>query len=179
MINKRIFWATVFFVWLGGSIISVFFTPALIMKAVEFRMHEEIGVNTLMHKSTLSTYVDRDVVRPNNDTLYSTAWLDLSEGPLVLKLPDMDERYYSFQFLNTDTSVSNVIGTRTTGQQAIDILLVGPESQACVSEFKHVVRLPENKAWLLGRTLVDGPTDLLNAVSTMEQYQLLSPATCG
>src|SRR3712207_6915906 len=30
----------------------------------------------------------RDVVRPNFDTLYSVAWLDLSDGPLVLHVPD-------------------------------------------------------------------------------------------
>jgi hypothetical protein len=43
----------------------------------------------------------KDVVSPNEDTLYGQLWADLTREPLVLKVPPIEsDRYYSFEFLD-------------------------------------------------------------------------------
>ena len=54
-----------------------------------------------------------EVVGPNNDTLYSLAWLDLGTEPVVLSLPDIpDERYYVIQIVDMYTFNVEYIGAR-------------------------------------------------------------------
>src|SRR5262245_154933 len=63
------------------------------------------------------TYPDasfRDVTASNADTLYSTAWLDLSKEPYVLSLPDEGDRYFLIPMLDAYTNVFEVPGKRTT-----------------------------------------------------------------
>src|SRR5690349_10639317 len=81
--------------------------------------------NRLAHASTLATHLSKSVVAPNNDTLYSTAWLDLATGPLVLHVPQI-RRYHTFQFLDAYTNNFAYVGTRVTGAAGGDFLIHGP-----------------------------------------------------
>ena len=82
--------------------------------------------NRLAHARALATHEAKAVVAPNNDTLYSTAWLDLSKEPVTLHLPDMGKRYFVFQFIDAYTNNFAYIGTRTTCQSGGDWLITGP-----------------------------------------------------
>jgi hypothetical protein len=73
------------------------------------------AINALWHFRALLDHTFRTATNPNNDTLYSSAFLDLSRGPLILEVPEIGDRYYTLQFLDSYADSFAYIGTRTTG----------------------------------------------------------------
>ena len=66
--------------------------------------HGIAPANRLVHVPVFPEASFRDIVRPNVDTLYSLAWLDMDAGPWVFELP-ASERYQVMQFLDAWTNV--------------------------------------------------------------------------
>ncbi|WP_405771946.1 DUF1254 domain-containing protein [Streptomyces sp. NBC_00080] len=128
-------------------------------------------VNTFLHVERLMTPRSREVVKPNNDTLYSSAFLDLREGPLLLTVPDTQERYYSLTLFDAYTNAFAYVGRRTTGTQAGQYVITGPHHHGPLPELP-LLASPNDSVWLLGRTLVDGPHDLKAACDTIRRYTL-------
>jgi hypothetical protein len=109
----------------------------------------------------------------NHDTLATVGWLDLKEGPLVLHVPDMNDRYYSVQF--TDPSKNTVfayVGKRATGTQAGDYLISGPSWKGQVPSGMKQISSPNHSVLVLGRVLVERDADLPAAYALSKQIQL-------
>jgi hypothetical protein len=85
--------------------------------------------NTFVNIQAYPTADMKVVVRPNFDTLYSSAWLDLTKEPVIVSVPDTDGRYYLLPMLDMWTNVFASPGWRTTGTQAGDFAIVPPEWQ--------------------------------------------------
>jgi hypothetical protein len=117
-------------------------------------------LNRFLHVPVLATSRSRAVTTPNTDTLYSSAWLDLSVEPLFLTVPDMAERYYSFAFMSLFTDNFAYVCRRLDGGKPRPRMIVGPTWQGDYERDLILVRAPTNSVWLLGRILVDGPSDL-------------------
>ena len=60
-----------------------------------------IGINEFNHIRKLTTPKDTWVVTPNNDTLYSRAWIDLSNEPIILHIPPIKDRFFVFPILSS------------------------------------------------------------------------------
>ena len=109
----------------------------------------------------------------NHDTLLTAGWLDLSKGPLGLHVPDMNDRYYSVQF--TDPSKNTVfayVGKRTTGTQAGDYLITGPDWKDQAPSGMKQIASPKNGVIVIGRVLVESDNDLSSAYALTKQIQL-------
>lgn len=134
--------------------------------------------NMFTHRRMLADDRAREVTTPNNDTLYSSAWLDLRGGALLLSLPDTRDRYYSAALMDMYTNNFACIGRRTTGTRAQQVVIAGPGWQGEAPGGLKVIRSPTPWAWALCRFLVDGPEDL-PAVRALQDQCLLTPVVRG
>jgi hypothetical protein len=117
----------------------------------------------------------RDVTAPNADTLYSTAWLDLSKGPYVLSLPDMGDRYFLMPMLDAWTNVFAVPGKRTTGTKAQAYAITGPGWKGTLPDGVKELKSPTNMVWILGRTYCTGTEADYKAVHALQDKYSLVP----
>ncbi len=81
-------------------------------------------MNTFIHLPTFPPADFRDVVRPNFDTLYSNAFLDLTKGPIIVSAPDTGGRYYMLPMLDMWTDVFANPGKRSIGTKEGHFALV-------------------------------------------------------
>ncbi len=101
----------------------------------------------------------KDVVRPNVDTLYTTAFIDTSKGPWVFEMAPNDQRYEVMPFMDAWTNVFATPGTRTTGKNGGKFLLVGPGWQGETPSGLTLMKSPTQMVWLIGRTQTNGVAD--------------------
>ncbi|HTP11759.1 MAG TPA: DUF1254 domain-containing protein [Anaerolineae bacterium] len=109
----------------------------------------------------------------NHDTLLTVGWLDLRQGPLVLHVPDMNDRYYGVQFTDPSKNTNFAyVGKRTSGTQAGDYLITGPGWKGQVPRDMTQISSPNKAVLLLGRVLVYIDSDLSTAYDLSKQIQL-------
>jgi hypothetical protein len=136
-------------------------------------------INQFGHMRMFPTAAFKEVVRANVDTLYSSAFLDLSSGPQVLSVPDTHDRYYLMPLMDAWTNVFATPGKRTTGTRAGNFLITGPDwtgaNPAGMQQFKS----PTNMVWILGRTQTDGLEDYAVVHAIQDGYKLTPLASWG
>ncbi|MDH3653873.1 MAG: DUF1254 domain-containing protein [Myxococcales bacterium] len=131
------------------------------------------GFNELVHKTELLGPEFKDIVRPNNDTMYSFAWLDLRAQPVVITVPEIKDRYYSVQLVDMFTHNFDYIGTRATGTEAGSYVIAGPEWNGTKpDDAKAVLRSESSFAYCIIRTEVGGPDDVAAVVALQKRYRL-------
>ena len=159
------------------------------LSRLQFTNVEAVGdfkgpMNVFVNVPVYPTADMKTVVRPNFDTLYSSAWLDLTKEPMVVSVPETDGRYYLLPMLDMWTDVFASPGWRTTGTGAQTLLIAPPGWRPDLREkLAEELKLPEGTqridastpyVWIIGRIKTDGPADY-DAVHKIQDGLKLRP----
>ena len=130
--------------------------------------------NQIANAANVFTYKDTAVVTPNSDTPYSVVWMDLRAEPLVLSVPPVDpKRYYSVMLCDGNTYNYGYIGTRATGSEAGDYMVVAPDWKGATPPgIKKVFRSSTQFSMAIYRTQLFSPDDLDNVKKVQAGYKV-------
>ena len=129
--------------------------------------------NQISNEPRVFTYKDTAVVTPNSDTPYSMLWLDLRAEPMVISVPAVEkERYYSVQMIDGNTFNYGYIGSRATGTEAGDYLVVGPDWKGeTPAGIKKVFQSTTPFTLIIFRTQLFNADDMPNVVKVQAGYK--------
>jgi len=135
-------------------------------------------VNQLGRMTYFPTDTFKAVVKPNVDTYYSTAFLNL-ETPMVLTYPAVTERYFILPLLDAYGNVFSSLGSRTTDvNESHTYLIVNQKWKAEHPNYQlpegidSVIVSHTDMVWLLGRTEAENGSDQV-AIDYMDEYGLI------
>jgi len=117
---------------------------------------------------------DHAVTAPNADTLYTTAFLDVSKEPWVFSIPDMGDRYYLMPMLDGWTNVFQVPGKRTTGSKGQNYAITGPGWSGTLPAGLTEYKSPTAIVWIIGRIYCTGtPDDYAKVHALQDKFSLV------
>jgi hypothetical protein len=129
--------------------------------------------NQINNQHRVATYEDTAVVTPNSDTPYSVLWLDLRAEPMVISVPAVSkERYYTIQLVDGNTYNYGYIGSRATGSDPGDYLVVGPDWKGETPPgIKKVFSSTTPFSFSVIRTQLFNPEDMPNVEKVQAGYK--------
>jgi hypothetical protein len=130
--------------------------------------------NQIKNEARVYTYKDTAVITPNSDTPYSIAWLDLRAEPIVLSVPAVDKsRYFSVMLCDGNTFNYGYIGSRATGSEAGDYMVVGPDWKGATPPgIKKVFQSTTQFSAVAYRTQLFNAADMPNVEKVQAGYKV-------
>lgn len=134
-------------------------------------------INQFGHMTKLATAKGDIPYSPNNDTVYTGLGLDLSQGPIILHMPDITDRYASVQV--ADAYIENLpylYSSRINGGKAINIGFVGPTWQGKLPKGVVMARMNTNTTSVAIRVAVKDEADLAKVLAYQKQMSVTALA---
>ena len=130
--------------------------------------------NHILNEARVFTYKDTAIISPNSDTPYSMAWLDLRAEPIVLSVPAVPKnRYYSVMLCDGNTYNYGYIGSRATGSEAGNYMVVGPDwNGETPPGIKKVYKSGTQFSAAAYRTQLFNAADMPNVVKIQAGYKV-------
>ncbi|MBK9143401.1 MAG: DUF1254 domain-containing protein [Candidatus Melainabacteria bacterium] len=136
-------------------------------------------MNEFHHFRTFPDANFKEVIRPNFDTLYSIAWLDVSKEPLVVSVPDTAGRYYLLPMYDMWTDCFAVPGKRTSGTGDGQFVVASPGWTGKLPEGAVRIDAPTPYIWVIGRTQTNGPKDYQNVHKVQDGFTVTPLSQLG
>ena len=136
-------------------------------------------INQFGHMAKYPSADNHDIVRMNVDTLYSFAFLDLTQEPMILSVPDTNGRYYLMPLIDAWTNVFASPGKRTTGTKAGNFAITGPNWSGALPKGMTEYKSPTNTVMVGGRTQANGPADYAAVNAIQAKYKLTPLSAWG
>jgi len=131
-------------------------------------------IGVLVHSRAYPPAQFKTVVRPNFDTLYSSAWLDVGPEPYVISLPAVEDRFFMFPLYDMWTDIFASPGTRTHGTGPLTFALCGPDWRGTLPEGVTRIDAPTAVVWIIGRLETRGENDYAS-VHELQNNMHLAP----
>ncbi|MFI6222377.1 DUF1254 domain-containing protein [Nocardia salmonicida] len=135
--------------------------------------------NSLDH-SVLPDPYDRGVARLSNDMVYTQAWLDLTDEPMVLQIPGAEpDRFWLFQLLdgwgNTvhDLTSENPRTAVNADGPPFTYLLTDPQWTGKLPAGTTRLRMPTELCTIVGRIQINGPEDAPKVNQWQQRMKLI------
>lgn len=129
--------------------------------------------NAFTHVRAFPPLDFRVTLRPSYDTLYSTAWLDLSRGPVVVSTADTGGRYFLLPMFDMWTDCFAAPGKRTTGTGAADFAVIPPGWRGALPQGIEPIDAPTPNVLILGRTQTNGVKDYDTVHKIQDGYRIV------
>src|SRR5450631_3697424 len=129
--------------------------------------------NQINNEARVFTYKDTAVITPNSDTPYSILWTDLRAEPIVLSVPAVEKtRYYSVMLCDGNTFNYGYVGSRATGSEAGDYMVVGPDWKGATPPgIKKVFQSSTQFSAVAYRTQLFNAADMPNVEKVQAGYK--------
>ena len=156
---------------------AVFGWPAILTydqmyaQAIDRESPDYAGFNVFAHGRDLAGPNYKPFKTPNADTLYSNAYLDLSEGPVLLTVPPTEGRYYTVNFLDLFGNATN-ISARTHGTGGGTYLIATTDWGGEVPEGATLFRVTQRYMWILMRIEVEKDSELPDVRALQDRFRI-------
>jgi hypothetical protein len=126
----------------------------------------------------MRTYVDpnfQNVVRISVNSLWSFAFLDLDQEPMIVSIPDAGDRYLVMQVLNMWTDDFASVGTRAPAMKSGDFLIAGPKwTGIAPPDIKATFHSNTRYAWVLVQISAGSSADF-PAIHALQDKMKVTP----
>jgi len=150
---------------------------ALWAYGIEPKSPKYCGINKLCNDTQLYGPKDTAVVSPNNDTIYTSGFMDVRAEPMILQVPAVTDRYYSFMLVDMVTDNFAYVGSRATGTQPGTYAITGPGWKGQLPEGVTRIASPSWLVLAIGRTAVNGEADMPALRRAQAGYKLVPLST--
>jgi len=153
---------------------SVYQYAQMYVQAVDPTSATYTGFDAWFHQRDVATPEFNAFKTPNVDTLYSNAWLDLTEGPALISIPPIRNRYFTLHFLDAFANSTN-LSSRTIGSEGGEFLVAPTGWDGIAPSGATLFRVASPYMWILMRILVRGSSSDVDEVRALQNAVEISP----